>query len=74
VKGFKSVGNDYVNLKLLLGAEQLVSVAEQPVFCMASYLVFWNWGRFVYSPPDLILLWCSNRRLSSGDHIKAAAT
>jgi len=26
VKGFKSVGNDYVNLQLLLEAEQLASV------------------------------------------------
>jgi len=74
VKGFKSVGNDYVNLKLSLEAEQLVSMAEQSVFCMASYLVFWNWVKLVYSPPDLILLRRSNGRLSSGDQIKAAAT
>ena len=32
VKGFKSVGNGYVNLKLSLEAEQLVSMAEQPMF------------------------------------------
>ena len=56
MKGFKTVGNDYVNLKLLLEVEGLVSTAEQLVFCMASYLVFWNWMRFVYSSSDLILL------------------
>jgi hypothetical protein len=56
VKGFKSVGNHDVNLKLLLEAEKLMCVPEKPVFCMASYLVFWDWVRFVYSVPDLILL------------------